>query len=1461
MSSTHQELSFGARYGDTVYHDGTVDVSGTPTAQTFIGELDEIRVYNRTLNHQEVNALDYEFKSQALQDIFTYTVSDGDKTDTATLTIDVNRVPEAISGTLSITEDDGEIVGQLSAIDRDAGDSLTFSVASQPAEGSVVVNADGSYSFNPGADFQDLVDGESRDVTFDYRVTDTQGDSTIATVTVTVNGVGDAATLTSVETYTEDFEGLAAGNLDGQDGWVTEKSSSVDMTVADNSHDGSTGLTFNQSSASASASKLNTIPDLSNASLFAFEADIAKNLWGTQVGIGADNNDDGKISASDNELAIAIRPSDHDDQLQLLLADGSTQTVAFPAANDNAWASFRVEIDLEANSGAGAVTVKYKDISAGDSEWITVSGLEDINAGLNPSASDHTNPDNWNGTFILGDGQGVNVDNLKLEAQSSQGTVILTEDTGVDGSNNLVQSGVIVVSDNDAGEDHFNAETQTGTYGSLTIDASGNWSYTGSNSQAAIQLLTSDEQLSETFTVSSADGSTHDIVVTINGTNDAPELEPHVLVEEVIAAYSFDDTSDATGNGNSLTLSGSATLGTGYGGSGSALEMDGTEGHANIAGIETGGAMSVSTWVKVDSFDQESSRIFDFGNGRADDNIFLGHSATTNDLSFHIYSGSGSQGDAELNISDFFTAGEWVHVTATVGSDGTMSIYKNGELAGQAAGVVPATMVRTNNYIGKSNWDGDGSLDGAVDDFAIYNKELSANEIKAIYQAGSVENQLNDAFYVDELSVVSTIGSVSASDVENSSLTYSLTNDASGRFSINASTGDIAIANASLLDHEANASHTITVQVSDGALSSTRDYTIYVTNTDEAPVAADNTLTTSEDVGYSLTIADLGYSDPESVVLSAIEITSLPGSGALNLNGSAVTLNQQISKADIEAGNLVFIPAANEAGDDYASIGFKVSDGALWSGQSYTLTVDVNAVADKANLGVDAPIATTDEQLFSTEFTSRNMDGWSGTNFNFYSLSGNPSHRLDSGQTISRTIDTSNGEGFVLDLRVYGGHAGSDSTQLEVIWDGNVVETLNPVETWSSGAHNQTVNLSASGSDSATLSLRAVNGGSTYLDNIRVYEELPNLVVDEDISGSIDLSLALTDTDSSETLALSVSGLPEGAVITDGSNSVTSTGADIDLTGWNTDTLSMTPAADDHNDFNLVFTATTTESSNSDAETAQKTIVVTVNPVMDAPVSTDNALLLRQGDRYSFKQRDFSFSDGDDGDTLQSITVTALPASGSLTLNGSAVTASQVISAADIPNLAYNAPASGGDLSNSFTFTVSDGSLSSDPQTFELNVRGSNSETINGSSLNEIIYGGIDTDTIDAGAGDDTIIGGAGNDILTGGHDSDTFVWHASDVGTAEAPSVDLLTDFHVGQGGDILDLSDVLVEEENHQLDEYLHFNFSGGDTTLEISTQANGDVTQKVTLQGVDLSSLGGSDSEIINNLLNDGNLQVDQ
>lgn len=67
---------------------------------------------------------------------------------------------------------------------------------------------------------------------------------------------------------------------------------------------------------------------------------------------------------------------------------------------------------------------------------------------------------------------------------------------------------------------------------------------------------------------------------------------------------------------------------------------------------------------------------------------------------------------------------------------------------------------------------------------------------------------------------------VSAPDPHGGTVTYSLTNNAGGRFAINATTGVVTVLNGALLDHDIQSSHTITVEASDGQLTSTSDFVI-----------------------------------------------------------------------------------------------------------------------------------------------------------------------------------------------------------------------------------------------------------------------------------------------------------------------------------------------------------------------------------------------------------------------------------------------------------------------------------------------------------------------------------------------------------------------------------------------------------------------------------------------------------
>ncbi|WP_349237410.1 VCBS domain-containing protein [Vibrio crassostreae] len=93
-------------------------------------------------------------------------------------------------------------------------------------------------------------------------------------------------------------------------------------------------------------------------------------------------------------------------------------------------------------------------------------------------------------------------------------------------SHNLTATGKLDIVDIDTGESSFvghgfNKTGLQGHYGHLQISPDGSWSYFADNSQSAIQTLGNNEHLTDTIQVTSKDGTTHDIVITINGTNDA----------------------------------------------------------------------------------------------------------------------------------------------------------------------------------------------------------------------------------------------------------------------------------------------------------------------------------------------------------------------------------------------------------------------------------------------------------------------------------------------------------------------------------------------------------------------------------------------------------------------------------------------------------------------------------------------------------------------------------------------------------------------------------------------------------------------------------------------------------------------------------------------------------------------------------------------------------------------------
>lgn len=126
-------------------------------------------------------------------DTFVYSASDGELSDEATVTITVtpeNDVPLAVADGYTTTEDTVLSIGSSGVLSNDSdvdGDALTAVLISGPTNGSLVLNADGSFDYTPNANFN----GED---SFVYAASDGTA-QTEATVTITIEAVADAPTI------------------------------------------------------------------------------------------------------------------------------------------------------------------------------------------------------------------------------------------------------------------------------------------------------------------------------------------------------------------------------------------------------------------------------------------------------------------------------------------------------------------------------------------------------------------------------------------------------------------------------------------------------------------------------------------------------------------------------------------------------------------------------------------------------------------------------------------------------------------------------------------------------------------------------------------------------------------------------------------------------------------------------------------------------------------------------------------------------------------------------------------------------------------------------------------------------------------------------------------------------------------------------------------------------------------
>jgi hypothetical protein len=136
--------------------------------------------------------------------------------------------------------------------------------------------------------------------------------------------------------------------------------------------------------------------------------------------------------------------------------------------------------------------------------------------------------------------------------------------------------------------------------------------------------------------------------------------------------------------------------------------------------------LTVEAWVWYDSF-VGWSRIVDLGLGAATDNILLANVGATDTLGLHIFRQANAQA---IEAAGALELGKWLHLAATVDAAGNAALYKNGEVIQTGQVHLPNPVRRTSNYIGNSNWPGDGLFHGKLSDLRLWTVVRSPADIK-----------------------------------------------------------------------------------------------------------------------------------------------------------------------------------------------------------------------------------------------------------------------------------------------------------------------------------------------------------------------------------------------------------------------------------------------------------------------------------------------------------------------------------------------------------------------------------------------------------------------------------------------------------------------------------------------------------------------------------------------------------
>ncbi|WP_115935454.1 VCBS domain-containing protein [Aestuariispira insulae] len=881
-------------------------------------------------------------------------------------------------------------------------------------------------------------------------------------------------------------------------------------------------------------------------------------------------------------------------------------------------------------------------------------------------------------------------------------------------------TGTIAISDADAGDNPvFEATEVDGAYGSLSLDTDGNWTYT--LDQAAVQNLNEGDQVTDTITLTASDGTTQDITVDITGTNDA-------------AVIGGDNSGTVSAGGDDvLTMT--------YGG--------GSAGYSNSMGYaildENGNPTSGEVvW----------SNLHEVGNGSSVEIPLEGVDAS-NIVYFLIPNGGTKNPDLENGTEVTFAQDE----------DGNWVAYADGEaLNGQDSPAYFSGSADLNpDGIVHVQVDEDGTIGfedlygGGDNDFDDANVDTDIEQ----GEGGSVDGQLTvsdvddgEAFFVAQTDTAGSYGS--------------FTVDANGAwtYQVDSANGDVA----GLGDGE-SLTDSFTVLSADGTEETV---TITINGTNEAPVVSGPTeFSMAEDGAITITEAQLLANASDNDALSVENLAADGGTLTSNGDGTwtfepaddfsgTINLTYDVSDGEesVAASGVIAVSGVADTPDLTVSLGAGQSGGE--AGDPVTITKHNFDDTDRG-YSVTAQVINSDGSLSDSE--SDNVSSY-GNGFGANGANSGPSGQIgysnqhDVSETLTVSFEDTMSEASVDISYLYENENGwgADETGEYLLYrDGQLVGSGS-----FEGGSGASATVDVSADDGLGFDQLVIKAGDSFSDGSTGYqasdfaiESVTATPMQDDGSTDYPLNItaALTDTDGSESLTITVSDLPDGVTLSNGTENPDGSWT---LTSAELDGLSIHVPADVTTDFGLTVTATSSEDGTSASIDASITI-----PGNEAPNTgpeaedVDLGSMVEDGSFAISAEMLLANSTDADGDDLSVTGVSVDPQYGSISEDGEGgwiFTPAEDLSSLDVP---ISFTVSDGEASDNATAVIdvtpdADGvSLTVDADVTATPTQSADVD-VNGTEYDDFIRTSWEDDTVAAGAGDDVVYTSSGDDVVYG---------------------------------------------------------------------------------------------------------------